>query len=233
MIANTPSNRRWLAQMFRNVEQRADTVIADVFPQSYDAYGRIFPSVEIIQDDQVDEYKWSELARTCGIEFSSLITWETLTKALIDTKHELLRKMELDDISSHASRLSAQSRASIESVLRANEDSEVVYYGVWDGYRARESDLGKPKHIGSWFRSYYVWSGQYGDFSLFRASDSAASWFCAQDIAWPESRSWFYHADTDWTTVLIGGSRGMIDDLVCTAELEVLEIVGAAPVAVL
>ena len=233
MISHSSNYRRWLVQMWENTKQRSDLVIADMFPQSYEAYARVFPPIEVIRDDHVDEYRWSDLARTCGVQFSALVRWATLTATLSDVKHELLRTMEIDDISSNPSQLSTQSRISIGSALRANNDSDVVYYGVWDGYRTRESYLGKPNHIGSWFRSYYVWSGRHRDFSSFRASDSGDSWFCAQELAWPESRSWFYHADTDWTTALVGGPGEIIHDLLCTAELEVLEIDRAAPVTVL
>jgi hypothetical protein len=54
-----------------------------------------------------------------------------------------------------------------------------------------------------------------------------------QDIAWPESRTWFYLTDTDWSTALIGGSRAAIDELVRVPEVEILEIRGDAQSAVL
>ena len=97
------------------------------------------------------------------------------------------------------------------------------FFGVWEGYNIARSDWGKYRWFDLSIRSYRVWSGGYDDFGRFCAADEDGG-MRPQDIAWPSSRSWFYHIDTDWTSALIGGSRATIHELVRTSTVEVLEI---------
>jgi hypothetical protein len=159
--------------------------------------------------------RWSELAALCGVDFTPATTWPDLERAICATGDHGLHDV------GHAE----------------------IDYAVWDGHgtlgRHPRSRLPGPRHFGLPFRGYHVWSGGYEHFGTFCAMErrSPASNMppsgCPQDLAWPESRTWCYLTDTDWSSVLISGSRAAIDELVRAREVEILEIDGDAPSMVL
>ena len=49
-------------------------------------------------------------------------------------------------------------------------------------------------------------------------------WREAPSLIWPADRSWFVASEVDFDSTLVGGSRALIDDLLGTPWLEVLEV---------
>lgn len=212
--------------------------IADELPKRFSAYGRIFPPVSLAlhdpktgQDyDPLKDYRWSEIASMFGIKFSATTKWEELHATVAGNSRCSLNVSEGDELNSFAPDVPSRWLTCIGSVLRRYDNSESVFYGIWNGYGLTESRLGSPLHFEFPFRGYYVWSGTYDDFGRFRVREKGdRGGGYPQDIAWPHSRSWCYRVDTDWTSGIIGGTPEMIDDLVSIPDVEVLEIDGNLP----
>ena len=225
-------------------------MIRDQLPRPFAAYGRVFPPVKIthyltplVQGGSPEVRRWSELAALCGVDFTPATTWPDLERAICATGDHGLHDVGHAEIDNTVWDLSAAWRTVIGKALSRHDHSNVVFYAVWDGHgtlgRHPRSRLPGPRHFGLPFRGYHVWSGGYEHFGTFCAMErrSPASNMppsgCPQDLAWPESRTWCYLTDTDWSSVLISGSRAAIDELVRAREVEILEIDGDAPSMVL
>jgi hypothetical protein len=69
-------------------------------------------------------------------------------------------------------------------------------------------------------RSYWLLRGSVGDARRLRFSGS----FRAPTIWWPEDRAWFVHTEVDATATLVGGSRGMVAELLAVERLRANEV---------
>jgi|SRR6476646_2552692 len=49
-------------------------------------------------------------------------------------------------------------------------------------------------------------------------------WGVAPNLIWPEDRAWFVATEYDFDSTLVGGSRGLVDGLLGSSELEVWEV---------
>lgn len=240
-------DRCWLEALFGG---GGGHVIRDQMPWPFAAYGRVFPPVEIthystplVQRPSPAVHRWSELAAFCGVDFTPATTWPDLERAICATGSHGLYDVGRAEIDNTVWDLSATWRTVIGKALNRHDHSNMVFYGVWDGHgtlgRHPRSPLPGRRHFGLPFRGYYVWSGGYEHFGTFCATERRAPVIdippsaCPQDLAWPESRTWCYLTDTDWSSVLIGGPRAAIDELVRAREVEVLEIDGDTPSMVL
>ncbi len=240
---------RWLEALLGDGGEAQ--LIRDQLPRPFAAYGRVFPPVEIshyttpfAQDRGPAVHRWSELAALCGVDFSPATTWPDLERAICTTGGRGLHDVGQAEIANTVWDLSAAWRTVIGAPLSRYDHSNVVFYGVWNGNgivggHPRAVPLHRPRHFDLPFRGYYVWSGGYEHFGTFCAMERRSPALdgplsgCPQDVAWPESRNWCYLTDTDWSSVLIGGSRPAIEDLVRAPEVEILEIDGNMPSSVL
>jgi hypothetical protein len=69
-------------------------------------------------------------------------------------------------------------------------------------------------------RSYWLLRGSVRDARRFRFAGS----FNAPTIWWPEDRAWFVHTEVDATGTLVGGSRGLVAELVAVERLRATEV---------
>ena len=169
------------------------------------------------------------------MEFSAVTTLPDLERAICAAKDHGLHDIGRDEIVNTEWDLSPAWRSVIGRALSRHDDSNVVFYGVWNGHgwrSAPQSGLYHRRHYDLSFRGYYVWTGGYEDFGAFSARDRSG-YTVPQDVAWPESRGWCYLMDTDWSSALIGAPRAAMDELVRAPEVELLEIDRAASSMVL
>lgn len=225
-MARGSDDRAWLNTIYNDTTVGRDRLIRDDLPGTFESYARIFPPIELTHRRPAAQHRWSELALLCGVELTQETTWTEIKGAIATADDGALSSVGMDDIWSCACELSRRWRSIIGSILSDHDDSEEVFFGVWDGYGVvEESDFGRAQFFDLGVRCYFVWKSGYLDFGRFHAITDYGR-VCPQDIAWPGSRSWFYHIDTDWTSGLIGGSRDLIADLLAASEVEIIEIDG-------
>lgn len=223
----------WLASMFgrEKAHRYAAARIRDETPGSFEAYGRILPPVEIRVSEPAC-YRWSEIARLTATKLSAADTsWDDLIQAIVSANDGPLQHVNANNIWPHPWEMPRKWRSVIGSILSTHGVSDVTF-GVWDGYEPSCAPFPCHRYIALDFRDYHAWSGTCADFGRFHAHTPYGRIF-PQDIAWPTSRSWFYRIDTDWSSALIAGTHEMIASLVAACEIEVLEIDGCLPSAVL
>lgn len=84
---------------------------------------------------------------------------------------------------------------------------------------------GETLHMGSGYRSYYIFEGQEEDLaSPLWARTSEGEQRQAPNLAWPEDRAWLLSTELYEDSSIIAGSRALIDQLVACPRIEAHEV---------
>jgi hypothetical protein len=218
-------------------------------PRLFEAYARVFHPA---RDEDGNEVTWAEVARRLGRTAHPEMQWHQIV-GTADTfgiagsnwggNIPELGEMELDDLDSLCALLAAHTA-----------DPEHCFFGLCEiNHRdlINKIDLAQGRrprlelHLG---RNHLILSGplaavnRIGDTdcpgaTLVPRSTSGGSpadhldpgpadsfWRDAPSLIWPSDRSWFVASEVDFDSTLVGGSRALVDALVASRDLEVLEV---------
>ena len=195
-------------------------------PEGYDAYARIYHKAEIQAPDMSWEpVRWSELAQANNRPVHPEMSFREVAGLERDEHRWGLREPDLsmDDV---------ECSALMNVLRRFTTTPERCYFAVWDGYGGLEQLFGKlagfrigRAKVQLSFRGpdYFLCSGPLEAVMDFQGSIGSDWWFGqAPDVWWPEDRAWCVSSDIDADVTCLAGSRGCIEAVLDTPELEAL-----------
>ena len=201
-----------------------DFVVGSWIPSGFEAYARILHPVQEGPGESL--IRWAEVACWSGVALVPSIQWYQVALPEFAPKAE-------PPWTSQGPREGTLSHAdTIELVdILSRHSSGLCLFGVWEGYgfdlvvecteatslphRVEESPFELP------WRSYALFEGPVTGAACFHTSQ-----FQSPNLWWPQDRSWCVASEIDLPWTYVAGSQGLINQLLASPHLEVLE---AAP----
>lgn len=214
----------------------------------FEAYARVLHPLGADSDRPT----WASVAARNGRVLHASAQWEQISHPPPFTP-DPYRPLGRGDRDPDWGALSEQALAALCSVLARHTDSDLpCYFGVWEGWGnlhprsnssviqfARIGDPVEPIQYatpdwqldmtGATFhlpaRTYHLFEGELAQ-ALQIGAWITDTWFALQspNLMWPEDRSWLVATEIDFDSTLVGGTRLLIDDLLVSADLEVLPV---------
>lgn len=215
--------------------------VKNLVPQIYDAYARIFHPAG---DEEGNEVTWAEVARRLGTEADPEMQWHAIVGSYDPTSFTDKRWPGADP---WLGELPEQELDLLCAVLAGHTDTpDSVYFGmstIRGGIVDEWPDA--PQHE-QHHREWVILKGPLTAVDQIAVSSRHGMSFVAYpadveppdhepperfhreepNLIWPEDRAWFVASEVDFDSTLIGGSRALIDALLASPELEVLEVDG-------
>lgn len=213
--------------------------VKNLIPQIYEAYARIFHPAT---DENGDEVTWAEVARRLGTTAHPEMQWHAIVGSY-DPSNFTDKRWPGGDPG-----LGELGDEDLDVLGRFLTDHtgtpESVYFGmstIHSGVFEEWPDA--PQHEQT-HRQWVILKGSLAaidqialssrhgfNFVLYSAGqepppDEPAERFRREppSLIWPEDRAWFVASEVDFDSTLIGGSRALIDALLASPDLEVLEV---------
>ncbi len=226
-ILHSTEPAHWLRDRLAPWWQRElPTTVGWSAPEGYDAYAKIYHKAEVQAPDRGWEpVRWSDLARANNRTVHPEMTFREASGLERDEHRWGLRKpfLSLDDV---------ECSALMNVLSQFTTTPEQCYFAVWHGYGGLKQLFGKLAGLGISrakvqlsFRGpdYFLCSGPLEAVMDFQGSLGDGWWFGqAPDVWWPEDRAWCVSSDIDADVTCLAGSRGCIEAVLDTPELEAL-----------
>lgn len=210
--------------------------VGSIVPSGFEAYARIFHPARKQRrglDDPEEEVRWATVAGWNGkvvhpeMQFHSIGgPWQGAPQK----QGPLVHEPRLGVLSRR------QSRALVQVLARHTGSPDACWMCLWDGY----GDL----HPGSsWATVFASTPGAvrppppprtyppqrervklpHRDYLLFHGAVSqAAGWDEGPNLWWPDDRTWCVASEIDFPYTYVGGSKGLVDEILRDADLEAL-----------
>jgi hypothetical protein len=221
--------------------KRGSFRVGCLVPDRFAAYGRILhPGYRVAGN--VGTMRWATLADMAGRVLGPETGFSDATG--IDPADQ----RAAHDASPSDGNLPRHLVASLVPILKRQSRADRVWYAMWDGsgwgdgvsYDAhddpaeqrraveeavryaerRRMALARLPRIRIPDRVYYLFSGPIGCAASLGIGDRYQS----ANMWWPEDHAWFVHTEVDGYSSYVGASRACIDELVGSAEVEVIEV---------
>ena len=125
--------------------------------------------------------------------------------------------------------------AMCETLVRRTATPDLCYFGVWEGFGWTPTVAGSAARLELPERGYLLFRGPLsaiGDLGWsWSAGFGGASGFNRESpsIVWPSDRSWFVATEVDLDSTLVGGSVGLVDELLADERLEAWPVSATDP----
>lgn len=213
--------------------------VSRAVPGIFETYGRLFHPAYTVQGDS---RRWEDVANELGRKMHPLVQWHTLVGLRSPADLPGSEWPGAPEVGS----LTAQVLRPLCNVLaRHTQRSEECLFGCWTGWSSTETisresapvsagdqrletemadntagpQFSLPMNAG---RDYTLWVGPIA--AAVGVAELDGLFPRSPNFIWPSDRTWFLSTDIDLDSTLIGGSRGLIDELQTADDLEVLPV---------
>lgn len=216
--------------------------VKNFVPQIYDAYARIFHPAG---DEEGNEVTWAEVARRLGTKAHPEMQWHAIVGSYDSAN---MTDSRWPGGRPNLSELPAEKLDALRPILAGNTTTPgSVYFGmstIRSGVTGEWPDA--PQHEQT-HREWVILKGpltavdritlgsrHFGVIHFYPKGQGPPpdheppERFHREEpnLIWPEDRAWFVASEVDFDSTLIGGSRALIDALLASPDLEVLEVDG-------
>lgn len=205
--------------------------VSSVVPAGFEAYARIFHPLDGAHR------RWADLARSNGRIAHAEMQWHHIARPVGSPAADPYR------VDARMGSLPAAELEALVAVLGTRTGrAERCWFAVWEGFGQLHGggavavltsdgsvvhpDGLVPPHVRASAprielpaRAYHLASGVLSDVVALEAALGGQS----PNLWWPDDRSWCVATEIDFTWTYVAGSRSLIDALLLSAELEVLE----------
>ena len=207
--------------------------VTSVVPAGYPAYARVLHPVD-------DDVRWAEVAARTGRRVHPLVQWHRLVGAA-----ESINATDADGNSPRTGELEPVSLAAVLRVLRRHTGTPgECWFCLWEGWGWLPGSpsvalLGSREPVPAAFppdvldgprvqlpgRDHLLFTGPL-ESALAMGHWPRPDWFLPQSpqLAWPADRAWCLGTEIDFDSTLVAGDRALVDELLATDALEVVEV---------
>lgn len=231
----------WVSEAIGDHPRRS-LKVADLVPPVFDAYARVLHGIQTEEGGRLFIKTWAQRAAELGRSVEpSASWWEVIGTAPFGAEQGQpmpeIGRLRQDEVGSLASSLGGQG-------------GDACWFGIWSGWgflspggqaelrprkgslsellkrrRAEKDDRRSREALPPQVRvlggpQYLLVAGTVNDAVRFTFD----GWFQSPSLWWSDDRAWFLHTDFDAMSTFVGGSRGLVDELVGQQILESFEV---------
>ncbi len=197
--------------------------VGAILPPVFEAYARILHPARARDGSPVP---WEAVAAWSGGTVHALAQWVPMAHG----RGASLSARPFQVPPSNRDFPPAMLTALCDLLARHTTTPDLCYFGVWEGYGWVPRDGSPVAKLEVENRAYLLLRGPIS------GVDQIGSWMGnhfqpqAPDLLWPADRSWFVAGDTDLDSTYVGGSTGLIGELLADVRLEAWPVSATDPI---
>jgi hypothetical protein len=197
--------------------------VGAIVPPVFEAYVRILHPARA---DGGSPVTWAEVAAWSGGTVHALAQWVPMAQG----RGSSLSAQPFQVPPSNRDLPHAMLTALCDVLSPHTTTPDLCYFGVWEGYGWVPRDGSPVAKLEVENRAYLLLHGPIS------GADEIGYWMGnnfqpqAPDLLWPADRSWYVAGDTDLDSTYVGGSTGLIGELLADVRLEAWSISATDPI---
>ncbi len=206
---------RWVEEQLQ-AWGRDGVSLRSMMPANFPAYARIFhPASVRYEGGEYSRVRWATIAEWTGAVVHPLMQIGKVTRTPFPYK------VEWGEAPDFGSLPFEECLALVELLKDFTATAGKCYLGYWDGFGGFTADKYQDApRIKAQNREYVLFHSAIEDIPTFVYDHPRQS----PNLWWPEDRAWCVATDIDLYDTFVGGSESCIERILCSSELEALQV---------